>query len=99
GVSWWRGGGYFSKPLLANAAFRGHFLARLRDLCETEFTEEKLYPWIDDMERRLRPEVRVRAVALGQDTDHALGAFRSDMESIRRFIKGRRNFLLRELKQ
>jgi len=99
GVSWWRGGGYFSRPLLANAAFRGHFLARLRDLCETEFTEEKLYPWINEMERRLRPEVRVRAAASGQDAEDALAAFRSDMESIRRFIKGRRSFLLRELKQ
>jgi hypothetical protein len=97
-VSWWRGGGYFSKPLLANAAFRGHFLARLRDLCETEFTEEKLYPWINDMERRLAPEVRVRALESGQSPEHALDSLRSDMESIRRFIKGRRAFLLRELR-
>jgi hypothetical protein len=99
GVSWWRGGGYFSRPLLANAAFRGHFLARLRELCETEFTEEKLYPWINDMERRLAPEVRVRALESGQSPEHALDSLRSDMESIRRFIKGRRAFLLRELKQ
>jgi hypothetical protein len=99
GVSWWRGGGYFSRPLLANAAFRGHFLARLRELCETEFTEEKLYPWINDMERRLAPEVRVRALESGQSPEHALDSLRSDMESIRRFIKGRRAFLLRELGQ
>jgi hypothetical protein len=99
GVSWWRGGGYFSRPLLANAAFRGHFLARLRDLCETEFTEEKLYPWINDMERRLAPEVRVRALESGQSPEHALDSLRSDMESIRRFIKGRRTFLVRELGQ
>jgi hypothetical protein len=98
-VSWWRGGGYFSKPLLANAAFRGHFLARLRDLCETEFTEEKLYPWINDMEWTLAPEVRVRALASGQSPEHALDSLRSDMESIRRFIKGRRAFLLKELGQ
>ena len=99
GVSWWRGGGHFSKPLLANAAFRGHFLARLRDLCETEFTEEKLYPWINDMERRLAPEVRVRALEGGQSPEHALDSLRSDMDSIRRFIKGRRAFLLKELGQ
>lgn len=99
GLSWWRGGGYFSKPLLANPSFRGHFLTRLRDLCETEFAEEKLYPWINDMERRLKPEVRVRAFASGQSPEHALDSLQSDMESIRRFIKGRRAFLLRELKQ
>jgi hypothetical protein len=98
GLSWWRGGGHFSKPLLANAQFRPQFLARLKELCESEFTAEKLYPWINDMERRLRPEMQVRALASGQSPEHALETFRWDMETIRRFIKGRRAFLVKELR-
>lgn len=98
GLSWWRRGGYFSRPLLANAEFRSLFLARLRALCETEFTEQNLYPWINDLERRLEPEVRIRALANGENLDAALQIFRSDITSLRRFIKGRRAFLLQELR-
>lgn len=98
GLSWWRRGGYFSRPLLANPEFRSRFLARLRELCETEFTEQKLYPWIDDMEHRLEPEVRIRALANGENLDAALQIFHSDIASLRRFIKGRRTFLVQELK-
>jgi hypothetical protein len=99
GLSWWRRGGYFSRPLLANPEFRARFLARLRNLCETEFTEEKLYPWINELERRLEPEVRVRALASGENEKASLREFHSDIESLRRFIKGRRAFLLQELKR
>jgi hypothetical protein len=98
GLSWWRRGGYFSRPLLANPEFRSRFLARLRVLCGTEFTEQKLYPWIDDMERRLEPEVRIRSLANGENLDQALQIFHSDIDSLRRFIKGRRAFLVGELK-
>jgi hypothetical protein len=98
GLSWWRRGGYFSRPLLANAEFRTRFLARVRSLCETEFTEQKLYPWINDLERRLEPEVRVRARAFGESPEIALKEFHSNIESLRRFIKGRRAFLMQELK-
>jgi hypothetical protein len=99
GLSWWRAGGYFSRPLLANPEFRLRFLARLQTHCETEFTEEKLYPWLNDLRRRLDPEVRLRAALGGGDASTTLQGFYSDIESLRQFIKGRRAFLLRELKQ
>lgn len=98
GLSWWRRGGYFSRPLLANSEFRARFLARLRALCETEFTEVKLYPWINDLERRLEPEVRVRALDNGENLEAALQIFHSDIASLRQFVKGRRAFLVGELK-
>jgi hypothetical protein len=41
---WWREPGYFSGPLLANPQFRQRFLARLREVCATLFTEEKFFP-------------------------------------------------------
>jgi hypothetical protein len=96
GLSWWRPGGYFSRPLLANPDFRSHFLARLQRHCETEFTEAKLNPWLNNLQRQLDPEVRLRAAVYGEDGSATLQAFYSDIESLRQFIKGRRAFLLRE---
>lgn len=64
GPSWWRQGGWFSSPLLANPQFRARFLARLRELCSTTFTPEKFGPVIDGLEHRLEPEVRFRASSL-----------------------------------
>lgn len=99
GLSWWRRGGYFSRPLLANAEFRARFLTRLRALCETEFTEAKLHPWINNLERQLEPEVRVRALAFGESPKSALNEFHANIETLRQFMKGRRAFLMNELKQ
>lgn len=60
GEAWWRPAGWFSGPLLANPEFRRRFLARLRQLCETEFTEAAFHPVIHDLAKRLEPEVRHR---------------------------------------
>jgi hypothetical protein len=97
-AEWFREGGWFSRPLLANAEFRAQYLARLRTLCETEFTEAKLFPWITQLERRLEAEVVWRAPIYGEQPSEALRRFRSDLESLRRFIKGRREYLTRELR-
>src|SRR5947208_3676047 len=35
GAAWWRPGGFFSKPLLANPQFRKHYLARIKEILET----------------------------------------------------------------
>ncbi|HAM72467.1 MAG TPA: hypothetical protein DCM86_12565, partial [Verrucomicrobiales bacterium] len=59
--SWWRPGGYVSKPVLANPTFRKLFLARIRELLETEFKEERLFPYVDAMQERLSEEVAIRA--------------------------------------
>lgn len=64
GPSWWRQGGWFSAPLLANPEFRARYLARLRQLCDTVFTPEAFEPVIAGLEYRLEPEVRYRASLL-----------------------------------
>ena len=96
-TAWWRPGGYFSSPLLANPEFRRQFLKRLRVLCDTVFTEKEFLPVIDSLERRLEPEVRYRAALEGEDPGAAAAAFRERMESFRRQLKHRRAFLLQEL--
>ena len=63
---WWRPPGFFSGPLLANAEFRQRFLARLREICQTIFTEAKMFPIIDALEKRLEPEIPVRARTQGE---------------------------------
>ena len=97
GVSWWRQPGYFSGPLLANPEFRKLFLARLREICTAIFTEEKMFPIFDAMEKRLEPEVRVRAEIFGEDPRNALRVFHNDMQSFRNQVQNRRKFILSEL--
>ncbi len=92
--AWWRPAGYFSGPLLANLYFRKQFLARLKEVCMTIFTEEKFFPIIDAMERRLEPEVRIRAEALNQNSKRAVRRFKNDMQSFRAQVTNRRKFIL-----
>src|SRR5687768_8053773 len=87
GASWWRPGGWFSGPLLANPQFRKAFLLRLKELCETTFTEEKFLPVIESMKAKVRPEV----------PKHGLAQFDADIESFRRQVTNRRKFILKEV--
>ncbi|MBN8248909.1 MAG: CotH kinase family protein [Verrucomicrobia bacterium] len=98
-TGWWRPGGYFSAPLLANPEFRARFLGRTRELCQTVFTEKAFLPVIEDLERRLAPEVRFRAAVEGGDPEAAVTEFRERIASFRRQLIHRREFLLRALDQ
>ena len=91
---WWRPPGYFSGPMLANPHFRKQFLARLKEICLTIFTEENFFPIIDAMEKHLEPEVHIRAKALNQNASRALRTFHKDMQSFRAHVTNRRKFIL-----
>ena len=93
GPTWWRAPGHFSGPLLANASFRARYLKRTKALLDTVFAEEVVLPLIAEMERRLEPEVRFRAEALGEDADRSRERLRSDVESLREFFRRRRQYL------
>lgn len=88
GAPWWRAPGWFSGPLLANPEFRQRFLARLRELCQTHFTEATLFPVIDALEQRLEPEMT---------NSEALAEFRRYIQSFRDQVTHRRQFILSEL--
>jgi hypothetical protein len=96
-ANWWRPGGWFGAPLLSNPEFRKRFLVRLRGICDTIFTEKEFGPVIEAMEKRLEPEVAVRAAVLRWDTREAGQEFRSDVQSFRNQLVNRRKFLIREL--
>jgi hypothetical protein len=93
---WWRPAGYFSGPLLANPHFRKLFLIRLKEITETIYTEEVFLPIINQMAKRLEPEVRIRAEANGQDVDTAMKTFHDDIESLRQHLTKRRIFILEQ---
>ena len=49
------------------------------------------------MEKRLEPEVRLRAQATGQNVNQALRVFASDMQSFRNQVQNRRKVILQQL--
>jgi hypothetical protein len=98
GAGWWRPPGWFSGPLLGNPEFRKLFLARLRIICSNVFTEEQFGPVVDELHKRLRPEVELRARALHQDPAAALRKFDADIQSFHAQLRHRRAYILKELK-
>ncbi|MBI3416164.1 MAG: CotH kinase family protein, partial [Verrucomicrobia bacterium] len=99
GPGWWRPPGYFSGPLLANPEFRKRFLARLDEICANIFTQQKMFPLIDAMEKRLTPEARLSAETRGEDATQAVENFRNDIQSLRNQVLNRRKFIQAELKR
>src|SRR5205807_25558 len=94
GPIWWRPGGHFSKPLLANPQFRKLFLARTKELLEKVYTEEVGFPLIKDMGERLRDEVKIRAELRGENPPQALKHLDRNLDSLREHLTKRRKYLL-----
>jgi hypothetical protein len=93
---WWRAGGYISRPLLANPTFRKHYLARVRQLLDTEFTEARLFPLIDGYRDRLAQEIAYRAEVKKEDPQQAQKRFESNLGSLKEFVRKRRAWLLEQ---
>jgi hypothetical protein len=96
GAMWWRAGGYLSKPLLVNPTFRKLFLARMKELLATEFTETRLFPLIDQLRDHLLEEVQFRAGVFKDDPDRAQERFERNLASFKEFVSKRRRWLLEQ---
>src|SRR4029077_11736769 len=72
GTPWWRPGGVFSKPLLANPHFRKLFLARTKEIAETVYTEQVFFPLIKELGDRMEDEFVYRANLRKQDPKQAV---------------------------
>ena len=94
GRHWWRPGGHFSGPLLANPQFRKHFLQELKHLLENQYSEEQFFPVIDELAEKLRSEIPVRAAIVGESEEAAMARFNRNIQSLKRHLKKRRGFLL-----
>jgi spore coat protein H len=97
GPSWWRPPGYLSGPLLANPQFRARFLARLKVFTEEHFTPEKMNSLIDQLEKKLLPEIKFQAQSTGEGGNRALQEFKNNIQSFRNQAEERRRFILAEL--
>jgi spore coat protein CotH len=93
---WWRPPGYFSGPLLANPHFRKHYVARTREILETVYTREVFFPMIEDLGKRLKKEVELRAQIIGEDPKAASARLETNLELLRDHLTKRREFLLKE---
>lgn len=94
GSEWWRPPAFSSGPLLSNPYFRRHYVARIKELLETQFTEEKLFPRLDAMQGQVEEAVKRRARLRREDEAAAAETFSRNMASFRKFVKERRHFLL-----
>jgi hypothetical protein len=96
GSIWWRPGGHFSKPLLANPQFRKLFLARTKEILQTVYTEEVFFPLIDKMGDRIKEDVKIRAELLREDPKRSAEHLRRNLDSLRDHLTKRRRFLLNQ---
>lgn len=94
GPVWWRSGGDFARPLLANPRFRKQFVARTKELLEKVYTEKAMFPLIRELGERLEEEVKVRADLYRQDSGRAVEHLRRNLESLREHVTKRRKYLL-----
>ena len=85
--------------MLANPSFRAQFLSRLSALCKNEFSEAKFGGVIDDLEKRLTPEVLYRAEITHQNPANELARFKRHIDSFRQQLKNRRKVLQAELQK
>ena len=93
GPFWWRDGGDISRPLLANPEFYSRFKKRLTEMTDTFFTEEVIFPKIEQMQVALEPEVRLRARLRGADEEAAREQLQQICDALRKHLVTRREFV------
>ena len=93
-VNWWRPGGHFSRPLLANPHFRKVFLARTREVLDKVYTKDTYFPLIDEMAKRLGDDAALRAKLRGEPEAAGAKLLARDAELLKTHLVKRREFLL-----
>jgi hypothetical protein len=96
GGAWWRPGGVISRPLLANPIFRKHFHCRLKELLQTEFTEERLFPLLEQNREYLKEEMAFRAQLRRDNPASAQKQLEANITTFKEFITKRRQWLLKQ---
>ena len=96
GPRWWRAGGYFSRPLLANPHFRKVFLARTSKVVREVYTEERYPALIDELSSRLEADAVIRAKLRGEQPDTGKKMLARDAQLLKTHQVKRRQFLLEQ---
>ena len=94
--AWWRPGGWFSGPLLANAQFRKVFLTRTKEILEKIYTKEVYFPLMGVMASSLEEDVKLRGEATGKATEAARQELARNVELLKDHLVKRRQFLLEQ---
>lgn len=93
-ANWWRPGGHFSGPLLANPHFRKVYLARTRELLDKIYTKDTVFPLVDAMTKRLGDDAALRAKLRGEPEAAGAKLLARDAELLKTHLVKRREFLL-----
>ena len=96
GPAWWRPGGYFSAPLLANPQFRKVFLSRVKEILDKNYTEAVYFPLVAATADRIRDDAVLRARMHGSDESYAKTLLDHNVESLKTHLLKRRAFLLEQ---
>lgn len=96
---WWRDGGDFSRPLLANPEFYQRFRQRLNELCQGVFTHEVFDPKFDKLAVDIEPEVKLRAKLRKSNEDAAVAQLKRTIAALKEHLTQRRAFVLSELEK
>ncbi|MBX9623071.1 MAG: CotH kinase family protein [Gemmataceae bacterium] len=94
GPGWWRPGGVFSTPLLANPHFKKVYLEKVRKLLAETFTEKVYHPVVDELVGRLADDAAADAKARGEDPAAARARWTDQAASFKTFVTKRRAWLL-----
>jgi spore coat protein H len=90
GITGWN---RLEERFLSEPTLRAKFLARLTELLDQQFTTEKLFPILDQLESDIATDAaQDRSKWPGSDPD-----FRSGIRQVKTFIEQRRTFLIREV--
>jgi len=93
---WWRPGGYFSRPLLANPQFRKVFLDRTAKVIREVYTEERYSQLIDALVSRLEADAGIRATLRGEQPEAGKKLLTRDAQLLKDHLAKRRQFLLQQ---
>jgi spore coat protein CotH len=91
---WWRPGGHFSRPLLANPHFRKIYLEKIRTILDRHYTKETYFPLIDSLAKSVKEDLAHRASTTNTDATWATTSIDHAAESLKRHLTERREFLL-----
>ena len=72
------------------------FRNRWRQILEETYTESVFFPVIDAMAARLKPEIPLRAQAVGEEPAKALARLDQNVASLKEHLVKRRKFLLEQ---
>lgn len=97
GFGWWRDGDVISKSLIGNPIFFERYKARIQLLLENKFTPDVFMPIFEDLNKKLTPEIKLRAEINKTNPEDEVERFHELFDTLKQHLDLRRAYLLSEL--